>query len=122
MSYVKTEGYTKQDALASVGPVWATLIVGIFSALNDYNERAEKPVIVEQVKEFLGGLRVYLNHYPDPMDSVVSEAEQDSYHMCEQCGGPGVLRAGSWLQTLCDEHAKGRIPTDKFILRQLGIE
>ncbi len=34
-------------------------------------------------------------------------AEARAMHTCEVCGEPGLLRRGSWMQTLCDEHAIG---------------
>ena len=37
---------------------------------------------------------------------ITSHAEELSYKTCEVCGKPGVTRNGSWISTLCDEHAK----------------
>ena len=39
---------------------------------------------------------------------LVKDAEKKSAETCEDCGAPGKLRKGGWLQTLCDEHAKDR--------------
>jgi hypothetical protein len=37
-----------------------------------------------------------------------SEAKVESLHTCEVCGQPGTRRYGSWIRTLCDEHARDR--------------
>ena len=59
-----------------------------------------------QVKEKFGGLRFYLETYPEGSAEIISKYEKMSYTLCETCGNPGELRKGSWLFTLCDEHAK----------------
>ena len=59
-----------------------------------------------QVKEKFGGLRFYLESYPEGAADIVIKYEKMSYTLCETCGNPGKLRKGSWLFTLCDEHAK----------------
>jgi hypothetical protein len=41
---------------------------------------------------------------------VIDKYENLSYKTCEICGKEGVLRKGSWLKTLCDEHANGSEP------------
>lgn len=63
-----------------------------------------------QSKEKFGGLRFYLDTYPEGAGEVISKYEGMSYSTCEICGNAGVLRRGSWLETLCDEHAEGREP------------
>jgi hypothetical protein len=57
-----------------------------------------------QVKEKFGGLRFYLETYPEGAAEIISKYEKMSYTLCETCGNPGELRKGSWLFTLCDEH------------------
>lgn len=64
---------------------------------------------VRQVKEKFGGLRVYAD-VPDADQrqgfyKFLSVAEAEAESTCEKCGKPGSLRTGSWLKTLCDEHA-----------------
>lgn len=70
--------------------------------------------IATQVKEKFGGLRFYLGSiHKDCFDNIynmIDEAEKLSYKTCETCGKAGILRGGSWLQTLCDEHAEGQEP------------
>lgn len=65
-------------------------------------------VVAVQVKEKFGGLRFYTNGTDDVVNGMIRMAESLSYRTCEVCGNPGKLRKGGWMQTLCDEHAKGR--------------
>ena len=68
----------------------------------------EKGLTIMQIKEKYGGLRFYYGPMDDEVDAMVEAAEEQSYRTCEVCGGPGMLRDGGWLQTLCDEHGEGR--------------
>lgn len=66
-------------------------------------------VEVAQIKEKFGGLRFYTNGGgSDELYAAIEKAERDSHYICEECGESGAMRKGSWLKTLCDEHAKGR--------------
>lgn len=62
-------------------------------------------VEIAQIKEKFGGLRFYVHGAPDWVEGLINTAEIASYHICEGCGKEGKLRKGSWLRTLCDEHA-----------------
>jgi hypothetical protein len=70
-----------------------------------------------QAKEKFGGLRYYItcsddlyklegNDVRDAMYRIIGEAEERSFTICEYCGRPGTTRSGSWIKTLCDEHAR----------------
>jgi hypothetical protein len=63
------------------------------------------PFEVLEVKEKLGGLRVYVNHRSDAVCRRIEAAELESFATCEVCGRPGKRREGGWIKTLCDEHA-----------------
>lgn len=62
---------------------------------------------VHQVKEKLGGLRVYysteVEGAREQMDALVDAAEEMCERTCELCGEPGVLHTTShgWLSTVC---------------------
>ena len=61
---------------------------------------------VLQVKEKFGGLRFYVNSATEEMYRLISEAESQSYEICEECGKPGTLSQkikGGWMKTLCLE-------------------
>lgn len=64
---------------------------------------------VSQVKEKMGGLRIYLHAgsqaEPERWERILAAcrvAEARSEHMCEGCGEPGTLRKDGWWRVLCD--------------------
>ena len=60
---------------------------------------------ITQVKEKFGGLRFYINTGSKEIYDRISEAEKESYSICEDCGAPGELRKDlGWYFTLCDTH------------------
>jgi hypothetical protein len=104
------KGYTREGALASVGEGWANLINIVFDKVQTYTPG----IIIHQVKEKWGGLRIYCGPCPDDFDKFLIEIEKKSFTMCESCGKAGQLRSGGWYRTLCDEHANGREPINPF--------
>lgn len=63
-------------------------------------------VTVTQVKEKFGTLRFYYSGGDSYIDGLVAMAESMSGATCEECGAPGRVRPGGWLQCLCDTHAQ----------------
>lgn len=67
-------------------------------------------LVLAQVKEKLGGLRVY--PYPmnkdvrDEVHGLIGQAKTASYSTCEMCGESGKRRGGDWIFTLCDNCVK----------------
>ncbi len=53
------KGYTREGALRSVGEGWAGLVNEAFDAL----EKLTDHVVIDQVKEKYGGLRIYTSPY-----------------------------------------------------------
>jgi len=104
------KGYTREGALASVGKGWADLIHRVFDKL----ETIPEYVVIHQVKEKFGGLRVYCDPYLEHFEKFLIEIEKKSFTICETCGKSGQLRDGGWYRTLCDEHADGRKPINPF--------
>lgn len=64
------------------------------------------PVVLEQVKEKYGTLRFYYRGGDDVVSGLVQMAEAWSAKVCERCGNLGRVRGGSWLKTLCEQHAQ----------------
>jgi len=58
-----------------------------------------------QLKEKFGTGRWYISG-TDQMQEIVSEWEQVTDTICEECGKPGTLRGHGWLYTACFDHAK----------------
>jgi hypothetical protein len=65
-------------------------------------------IVLDQVKEKFGTLRIYYTDYsndPDYVSGVIDFAESMSVHICEECGKPGKIRSDlSWMKTLCEDH------------------
>lgn len=66
-------------------------------------------VTIGQIKEKFGELRFYYDGGDDYIAGVVAMAETMSYHTCEDCGEPGMLRQDlRWVKVLCDKHHQER--------------
>lgn len=100
--FVDYDGYTEEQALASVGLGWTLLIKKLWAA---------KPAetIVVQVKEKFGGLRFYTYHSTAEFNELIRQVEDESYRTCEECGAAGVLdQSHYWVKTLCPVHTADR--------------
>jgi hypothetical protein len=65
----------------------------------DFQEHFE----ILQVKEKLGGLRIYINMHPDEIIKVIEEAQEKALQTCEICGKPGKMREIHWwYKTTCE--------------------
>lgn len=103
-------GYNRGQALQSVGKGWESLVNMIFDKVQTY----APGIIITQVKEKWGGLRVYSTPYVEDFDTFLHIIEKKSFTVCELCGNDAHLRGGNYYQTLCDEHADGREPISPF--------
>jgi hypothetical protein len=87
----------------------STSVWGLCEDLEPLAAEAEKvtghPFDVLQVKQKLGGLRVYVNHSTNVIRNRIEAAQLESLGTCEVCGQPGSRREGDWIRTACDEHA-----------------
>lgn len=114
---MRSDGYTREDALISVGPGWGSLITVIFDQI-DYARRNTQydftgwgSIVIHTVKEKFGGLRIYTTGCTTCSNSrfvegFIDAVEALSFHICENCGRPGELRTRrAWHQTLCDQCA-----------------
>lgn len=91
------------------GEGWNDLLLDLFRDLDvAFREDNVNPdhILLSQIKEKFGGLRVYLSPETVKVEEVIRKYEELSYTVCEVCGKPGKLRDDqSWWRTLCDEHA-----------------
>jgi hypothetical protein len=79
---------------------WYQLIKDLITDLIELGWNKE----ICQVKEKFGGLRFYINEGSDEIHDRITEAERQSYEICEITGKPGQLRNDiGWYTTLCDE-------------------
>jgi len=55
-----------------------------------------------QIKEKMGGLRLYLAGGNDRLWAIAQQAENESVEICELCGKPGKRRSRrGWIMTRC---------------------
>ena len=111
----------------SVGDGWQLLVEKAIERI--HAATASVPphsITIVQIKEKLGGLRIYADWrgLPDDVAAKVQEAielaEARAECTCETCGASGRLHNdGGWLLTRCEQHASGE-PVDAFPLP--GVE
>lgn len=89
---------TREEAKECVGAGWSSLV-------NEVYDKLPERVIVVQVKEKLGGLRIYVEYADLDFLHFLVKIENRSLETCERCGEAGETRAGGWLKTLCDSCA-----------------
>lgn len=89
------------------GDGWYNLVESLCETL----ERLDVNIKVSTVKEKYGGLRFYHDGVSHPEDEkkaymamgAIQQAEEMSFHVCEECGDSGEIRTSGWYRTLCDE-------------------
>jgi hypothetical protein len=95
------------------GDGWYNIIYNLSSNIEKLivamPEDQREPYNVVQVKEKFGGLRFYMDSETDEMSNLISDAEEESYKTCEECGKPGKQIGGGWIKTLCAEHRYERV-------------
>jgi len=96
-------GISRKSALECVGPGWSRLI-------NDLYDKKPKNCIVVQVKEKYGTLRFYADNIDENYLNLIVRAEEESAHICEQCGEPGEVEPlFGWYLCLCEKCHKERL-------------
>ncbi len=87
------------------GDGWFLLIYELSAKVTEYAEKTGFDAKVSQVKEKCGGLRFYLKLEDEIITSLVEEAEERSFTICEKCGEPGLTQRNklNWLATLCQK-------------------
>lgn len=83
---------------------WFKIIWELFERLEPLvaESAAEGPFEVIQIKQKMGGLRVYLSRENAAIEDAIRTACEASVTTCERCGEPGFLDwENDWYQTLC---------------------
>jgi hypothetical protein len=92
------------------GDGWADLLYEAAVRLNEHiqtlPEEVREDIVVLQVKEKFGTLRLYVSYYTEKIEEIIKEAEDKSKTTCETCGKAGMLRGSVWFYTACDEHTR----------------
>ncbi|WP_244814139.1 hypothetical protein [Caballeronia sp. Lep1P3] len=99
-------------------PGWKAIIADLATGLEQIaRESSDEPVAVEQVKQKLGSLRVYLaGPTTEAAETLVDGARERSLRTCELCGAPGTLTGVRHrICVLCDQCA---LPSRKETLGQ----
>lgn len=96
--------------LFECGDGWVDILLEAATQLNDHIQTlpddVRQDVVVLQVKEKYGTLRIYVSYYTEEIDNIVKEAEKKSCKTCETCGKEGKLRGSRWFYTACDKHTR----------------
>ena len=90
------------EILLDVGLGWHPLITTLVEDLEKLGWDGQ----VCQVKEKFGGLRFYIGVEYDEIQLRITEAETQSYKICEICGEPATMVKLGWWMTRCPEHSK----------------
>jgi ribosomal protein L37AE/L43A len=70
------------------GEGWKHLYQPIIDKVIEYNKDKDEDskIVIHQIKEKFGSLRIYLSKYTDELSRMIDDAEEKSYHTCEVCG------------------------------------
>ena len=88
------------------GNGWLELIIPIAEYIEKYNKEHpenECPMCFTQIKEKWGGLRVSVNYGTKELFAMISNAEAESYNICETCGSKEDVgeKYNGWYETMC---------------------
>lgn len=94
------------------GDGWADIIHAFLAIAEEVTAAGGGTLHLLQIKEKMGGLRIYYRMAETPqrswmgIDEAYYLAEARSFHVCERCGRRGVLSYNGMLYaTVCAEHA-----------------
>ena len=90
---------TREQAKTCVGEGWSVLIDKIYDQLIE-------EMIVVQVKEKLGSLRVYVQCASESVRDLINDIQQQSYSICEICGAASIQATNEHRMTTtrCELH------------------
>ena len=96
--FAKNEDLFQDVSRCNLPPGWVTIVDEFCTRLR--NEFAG--MLIAQVKEKFGTLRIYLKPGPSEAWEIATVYERMTETICERCGQPGELRSErQWLRTLC---------------------
>lgn len=112
-----------EQSLSCVGTGWRELLENMYGYFTFVYNNYGIFVIVEQVKEKFGGLRVYYSidtakqrsgYDVDLIHQTVLSIENESFLICEDCGKSGTQKnIFGWIKTLCDDCYKETVKSDE---------
>lgn len=86
------------------GEGWYPILDRLFADLAVIAREEALKLEIQQVKEKLGGLRVYVRGGTARVQQRIAQAEEEASGACETCGGPspGIRSHSGWLTNCCD--------------------
>lgn len=92
------------------GAGWTDLLGELCQAIQETNPPPTFKVV--QVKEKFGGLRFYCDNETEAIESLVYDAERESFLTCEVCGSRDGVACGAmdgrrWVRSLCEKCRNG---------------
>ena len=95
------------------GPGWAGLLERLFNDLSNIMRPTGDTIVIKQIKEKFGTLRVYWQGAVDDdtdalIDDAILLAAFRSEVTCQSCGQPGQMRKSGfgWYHVVCEGHAE----------------
>ena len=90
------------------GDGWYDIMYNLLQYIQSYSESNPnmEQVVLIQVKEKFGGLRIYYNGGDDFIRDLIWETERIAVKVCEKCGGEtdGIHRNSSyWYSNICNK-------------------
>ena len=88
------------------GPGWSALLEAGAEWITELG--IPEGFATSDVKGKFGGLRWHhhADEHDDDVADVIEAAETLSAHICDVCGGHGLMRGNSWISTRCGAHVK----------------
>lgn len=85
------------------GDGWFDIIDTLCSKIQNHIDTTGKSQVeAVQVKEKYGTLRFYTDTCDDEIDKYITEAENQTQHICQLCGSSdGVKATRGWISYLC---------------------
>jgi DNA-binding Lrp family transcriptional regulator len=81
---------------------WYKLIDDLCYNIQKHCDEVGFQVEASQVKEKYGTLSFYVSSADDYVFDLISKAEEESAHICEECGSKeGVTQTEGWIRTRC---------------------
>jgi hypothetical protein len=109
---------------SGVGPGWWPIVEGLYEVLHD----CDPDIVVDQVKEKSGSLRVYVTMSDnskigwDSLNEMIRVAEAISRRTCETCGAAGTWRGDGWQRVTYDPYENQRNENRKALQQKLHNE
>ncbi len=107
MNYIMC--YNREQASRAVRPGWNKLINEFYDELDKWNSEESNfnaKVLVHQVKQKYGSLRIYFSPQIPHLDQLYAKLNKESSTICEICGNNGTYCDKKfWMYVLCEKHA-----------------